>query len=477
MISRQGITTAIMAILAVTLAFWASPAMANSKYAAVVINADTGEILFDKYSTKKRYPASLTKMMTLYLLFEEIEAGRLTLQTPMKVSAFAAGQPPSKLGLKAGSTITVETAIQALIIDSSNDVAVVVAEKISGTQRKFAAKMTRKARAMGMRNTRFRNASGLPDRRQITTARDLAILAKRVSQDFPQFYPYFSQKSFTYNGRVHKTHNRVVAKLAGASGLKTGYTRASGYNLATVAERKGNHLIGIVLGGRSTRTRDAHMISIMNETFAKIDRNPQMLAAFHRKKIVPALKPTTLASLGGVWPPQQAENSTLLAAKDPKGISDSIGDDPALRQEIIEASFNLANADGLTTEDDIGVLLSAMSDAERLNYLNLKRAESESIIAQGDVDMLAPELVWSIQIGAYKSSTLAKSTLKEALSIAEPWIGNGQENITTVKRNGKTLYRTRISYLTDSQAESACSALLQAGRECFVIRDSEPLGG
>ncbi len=476
MIAKQGFTTAILALLAVTLAFWASPAMANSKYAAIVINADTGEILFDKYSTKKRYPASLTKMMTLYLLFEELEAGRLTLQTPMKVSAFAAGQPPSKLGLKAGSTITVETAIQALIIDSSNDVAVVVAEKISGTQRKFAAKMTRKARAMGMRNTRFRNASGLPDRRQITTARDLAILAKRVSQDFPQFYPYFSQKSFTYNGRVHKTHNRVVAKLAGASGLKTGYTRASGYNLATVAERKGNHLIGIVLGGRSTRTRDAHMISIMNETFAKIDRNPQMLAAFHRKKIVPPLKPTTLASLGGVWPPEQSE-STLLAAKAAKDKSDNIGDDPALRREIIEASFSLASADGLTTEDDIGVLLGAMSDAERLNYLNLKRAESETIIAQGDVDILAPELVWSIQIGAYKSSTLAQSTLEDALSIAEPWIGNGQENITTVKRNGKTLYRTRISYLTDDQAEAACSALLQAGRECFVIRDSEPLGG
>jgi D-alanyl-D-alanine carboxypeptidase len=476
MIAKQGFTTAIMAILAVTLALWASPAMANSKYAAVVINADTGEILFDKYSTKKRYPASLTKMMTLYLLFEEVEAGRLTLQTPMKVSAFAAGQPPSKLGLKSGSTITVETAIQALIIDSSNDVAVVVAEKISGTQRKFAAKMTSKARSMGMRNTRFRNASGLPDRRQITTARDMAILAKRVSQDFPQFYPYFSQKSFTYNGRVHKTHNRVVAKLVGASGLKTGYTRASGYNLATVAERKGNHLIGIVLGGRSTRTRDAHMISIMNETFAKIDRNPQMLAAFHRNKIVPALKPTTLASLGGVWPLEQAESSTLLAAKD-IDEPQSIGDDPVLRQEIIDASFNLANADGLTTEDDIGVLLSAMSDAERLNYLSLKRAESESIIAQGDVDMLAPELVWSIQIGAYKSSTLAQTTLEDALTIAEPWIGNGQENITTVKRDGKTLYRTRISYLTDSQAEAACSALLQAGRECFIIRDSEPLGG
>ena len=197
----RGVTLIIlMAALAVG---FAAPASANSKYAAYVVHAESGDVLFNRYSTSRRYPASLTKMMTLYLLFEELEAGNITLKTKLKVSKTANGQPPSKLGLKAGSTIDVETAIQALVVKSANDVAVVVAEKISGSEWRFAQKMTARARSMGMRRTTFRNASGLPNSKQRTTARDMAILGRRVMQDFPQYWHYFSAKKFSWNGKTY----------------------------------------------------------------------------------------------------------------------------------------------------------------------------------------------------------------------------------------------------------------------------------
>ncbi|NOX83278.1 MAG: D-alanyl-D-alanine carboxypeptidase, partial [Alphaproteobacteria bacterium] len=276
---------------------FSAPAHANSKYAAYVIHADTGDVLFDRYSTARRYPASLTKMMTLYLLFEELDAGELTLQSKLKVSARAAGQPPSKLGLKAGSTIEVETAIEALVVKSANDVAAVVAEHISGSEWRFAKKMTAKARSLGMSRTRFRNASGLPNSKQVTTARDMAVLGQRVLQDFPQYYHYFSAKSFTWGGRTYASHNRLVKTYSGADGIKTGYTRRSGFNLVTTAVKGDNRLIGVVLGGRTSRSRDRHMRDILNKAFASIKRKPMLVAALYRKTPAPRIKPTLLAKL------------------------------------------------------------------------------------------------------------------------------------------------------------------------------------
>ncbi|MHA7873439.1 MAG: D-alanyl-D-alanine carboxypeptidase family protein, partial [Hyphococcus sp.] len=223
-------------LMALALAFFAgfsASASANSKYAAYVMHADSGDVLFNRYSTSRRYPASLTKMMTLYLLFEELEAGNLSLDSKLTVSKRASGQPPSKLGLTTGSTIDVETAIQALVVKSANDVAVVVAEHIAGSEWRFAQKMTAKARALGMSRTTFRNASGLPNSKQVTTARDMAVLGRRVMQDFPQYFDYFATKKFTWNGKTYSTHNALVRNFEGADGIKTGYTRSSGFNLVT----------------------------------------------------------------------------------------------------------------------------------------------------------------------------------------------------------------------------------------------------
>ena len=222
-------------------------------YASIVVDAETGAVLSEQNADQRNYPASLTKMMTLYMVFDALERRQLALKQPIAVSRRAAGQAPSRLGLKAGQTITVEQAILALVTKSANDAATAVAEAIGGTELRFAEIMTRRARAIGMTSTTFRNASGLPDSRQVTTARDMATLSRALWRDFPQYYPYFSRERFTYRGRVIANHNNLLRSYAGADGIKTGYIRASGYNLAASAVRDGRRVIGVVLGGKPNK--------------------------------------------------------------------------------------------------------------------------------------------------------------------------------------------------------------------------------
>ncbi len=244
----------------------ALPAHAE-RYAALLIEANTGQVLFERHARDARYPASLTKMMTLYLLFEALRDGRVSLYQQLPVSAYAAGKPQTNLALRAGDMLAVDTAIRALVVRSANDVATVVAEALGQTEFQFAAMMTAKARALGMYNTQFRNASGLPDAGQYSCAWDLYQLARALQRDFPQYYGYFSVRSFSHNGRVYQTHNRLVANYPGADGLKTGYVNASGFNLVTSAQRDGRRLIGVVLGGNSAGIRDAHMRNLLDAGF------------------------------------------------------------------------------------------------------------------------------------------------------------------------------------------------------------------
>ena len=246
----------------------ARPAFAG--YSDIVIDVSTGQVLHATNADTSNFPASLTKMMTLYLLFDALESGKLALDSELKVSAYAAGQPATRLGLRKGSTIAVEKAIYALIIQSANDVAMVVAEALGGTERDFARKMTQTAAFLGMQRTVFRNPSGLPDPAQKTTARDMAKLALALMRDFPQYYGYFSARQFKFNGRTYTTHNRLVQSYDGADGLKTGYTRASGYNLVTSAVRDGSRLVGVVLGGKSSARRDKQMVSLLDLGFGTV---------------------------------------------------------------------------------------------------------------------------------------------------------------------------------------------------------------
>lgn len=249
-----------------------------AKDAALVIDGETGKALYSRNSDALRHPASLTKMMTLYLLFEQLKSGQMTLDTPLCTSEHAAIQAPTKLNLRPGTCISADTAIKAIVVLSANDVAVVIAEAIGGTEGHFAELMTARARAMGMTHTYYHNASGLPDPLQITSAGDLSILARHLAYDFPQYFHYFSTYSFDYRGITHFTHDNLIGRYQGADGIKTGYTGASGFNLVSSVVRNGVHIIGVVMGGTTARRRDNEMMRLLDDTFAQIGRNPQMVA-------------------------------------------------------------------------------------------------------------------------------------------------------------------------------------------------------
>lgn len=239
------------------------------KYAAIVVDAKNGSTLYQAASNDSRYPASLTKMMTAYMLFDALDSGRVAKDAPIAMSAHCAGQPPSKLGLKPGQTIDVDTAIRAIAVKSANDVACAIGEHVSGSESAFAAAMTGKARELGMNGTTFRNASGLHDPGQRTTARDMAALGLRLRRDFPHYFGYFAQRSFAWNGRFVRGHNRALDMIPGATGIKTGYTKASGFNLVTSVERNGKLLVGVIMGEDTAKVRDARMTEMMNRYMAR----------------------------------------------------------------------------------------------------------------------------------------------------------------------------------------------------------------
>jgi D-alanyl-D-alanine carboxypeptidase len=269
---RLASRVACAAAAAFSLAF-AGPAQAqigSDRYSAIVLDHRTGSALVAASADETRFPASLTKMMTLYMLFEQMREGRLTLASPITMSEEAASRPPSKLGVPAGQTITVEQAILALVTRSANDVAAAVGERIGGSEARFAQMMTTRARALGMTRTTFRNASGLPDLDQVTTARDMATLGRRLIEDFPQHYHYFGVTHAQFGAVRVRNHNGMLSTYEGVDGIKTGYIRDSGFNIVTSATRGGQRLVGAVFGGSSWVERDAHMAMLLDEGFQRL---------------------------------------------------------------------------------------------------------------------------------------------------------------------------------------------------------------
>ena len=266
---RRATPIAIAIAVAAMIAAMSSSALAGEKFAATVVDATTGRILHAEHPDATRHPASLTKVMTLYMTFHELRDGRLSLNERVRMTAAGAAKEPSKLGLKEGETLSVDAAIRSLATKSANDVATALAEKIGGSEATFARRMTAAARRLGMTRTTFRNASGLHDPRQVTTARDMATLGLRIRRDFPEYYHYFSLRSFSYRGRTYANHNKLLSQYEGSDGIKTGYIRASGYNLMSSARRYGKHLVGVVMGGRTGASRNAYMKKILERAFAK----------------------------------------------------------------------------------------------------------------------------------------------------------------------------------------------------------------
>jgi D-alanyl-D-alanine carboxypeptidase len=340
-------------------------------YAELVVDANTGTILFEKNAEQTRHPASLTKMMTLYLLFEALEKKEVSMSTLLPVSAKAAGQPPTNIFLDDGDQVPVRTAIEALIIRSANDVAMVVAEALGNSQDGFALMMNKKARELGMSRTRFYNPSGLPDDRQVTTAMDMAKLGIALRRDFPEHYHYFSQDDFSFNGRTYTTHNRLLGRYPGADGIKTGYIRASGFNLVTSVERGRTRLVGVVLGGRTGAARDQEMMDILDQTFMNLANKPQgrSIPVTPSAPKPKAVEPKTPETAPVEAPPAES-------AVESWGIQVGAYLDQTQAQTALNAAESLAKAPLADAVIEISTIDRAGQTYYRARLLNLSNADA-----------------------------------------------------------------------------------------------------
>jgi D-alanyl-D-alanine carboxypeptidase len=406
-------------LVAVAGAVALMPSVAEARYASIVVDADSGQVLHAVNADTRNYPASLTKMMTLYLVFEALEKGTLTLDQALPVSKRAAGMPPSKLGLDAGDTINVEDAILALTTKSANDVAVVVAEALGGTEIEFAKLMTKRAGDLGMSRTTFRNASGLPNRAQKSTARDMVRLAQALMTSYPQYYHYFSATAFNYQGRTYRSHNRLLKGYEGTDGIKTGYTRASGFNLVSSVQRDGRRVIAAVFGGKTARSRDSHMVKLLDRSFTKL--------ASMGVKTIPAVP--------GRNPFQQPEATTVeVAAAEPAEIA------PVRSRPVKPVN----PASQIATTADAGDL-------------------------PVDTEMLTND--WAVQVGAFSRFKPAHVSAKAALEAAPQVLAGAEVAIERIDSpSAGVLYRSQLAGLYEQQARTACQELIAASINCVVVQ-------
>jgi D-alanyl-D-alanine carboxypeptidase len=351
-------------------------------YSELVVDARTGKTLYAVAPDAQRHPASITKVMTLYLLFEELEAGRLSLNSQIKISSWAAKQAPSKLGLNPGDTISVEDAIKAVVTKSANDIAVAIAEQIGGTEQNFADMMTKKAKAIGMTRTVYANASGLPNPRQLTTARDLVTLGKSLQQRFPKYFAYFSLRSFDYDGDTIANHNKLLGRVDGVDGIKTGYTQASGFNLLTSVHQDDRALLAVILGGRSGPSRDRRMAELVDTYIDKASAtNGQPDTA---KKKLAANAPV---SQGDAEPSNTVPAKTTVKAEPAKadqnwwiqvGVAKSEQQAEAVLSQIRQ-SKDILSADAVASTEKIKV---SGKDMWRSRFTRLSEADAAAACAK-----------------------------------------------------------------------------------------------
>src|SRR5262245_30189644 len=359
-------------------------------YSDIVVDANSGSVLHATNPDARRHPASLTKIMTLYLLFEQLEAGKLKLDSQLKVSEDAAGQSPTKLGLKAGSTISVEDAIKGIVTRSANDAAVVVAEAIAGEEDDFAVLMTRKAKSLGMANTLYKNASGLPDDAQVTTARDQSMLGRAIQERFPKYYKYFQTRSFSFRGQSIANHNQLLGRVEGVDGIKTGYIRASGFNLVTSLHRGNRYIVAVVMGGSSAGSRDARMRELISEKIAQASTKrtaPMVAEGFTGNTQEAKVEPKSEPKVAKVEPKPEpkaeskGERKVAVAIIDPKDEPTK----PEAKPETNKPRFAVA---------------SAASMPVRLAQAPTSHAEPAVRAIAGSTDPIRPVLVRTVTVHA-----------------------------------------------------------------------------
>jgi D-alanyl-D-alanine carboxypeptidase len=405
-----------------TLAMAQLPYLQSSKYepknTAIVMDAHSGEVLYSERADSPRYPASVTKVMTFYLAFEALASGRLHLNDLIVVSPLAAAQPATKLGLRAGETITVENALHAMAVHSANDMAVAVAERIGGTESRFAAMMTLKAQQLGMVNTRYVNANGLPDSRQITSAHDIALLTKAILRDFPQYYSFFGQQEFTYRGRTMYNTNHLLGKMPGVDGLKTGFTNAAGFNLDASAMRNGHRLIAVVMGSSSSAVRNANVEGLLLTGFDILERRDR------GEKL--------------------AMTQTMFGAPHEGSVS-------VVRPPVWQ---------GEGDADPIGVVLTRTTSSPA------PVAISQTMTPVHQAPAHVPEARgWKVQVGEFRNQRQARA---EVTRVAHRFAGVFDNAEGSVDGRGRS-YRARFSGFTESTAHQACSTVKSRGLACAVV--------
>jgi len=374
-------------------------------YADIVVDANSGTVLHSTNPDAPRHPASLTKIMTLYLLFEQLEAGKLKLDSPLQVSKEAAGQMPTKLGLKPGSTLAVEDAIKGMVTRSANDAAVVVAEAIAGDEDAFAKLMTRKAQALGMSRTIYKNASGLPDSGQITTARDQSTLGRAVQERFPRYYKYFSIRTFVFRGQSIGNHNNLLGRVEGVDGIKTGYVNASGFNLVTSVHRGNRYLVAVVMGGSSAGSRDAKMRDLISDKIAQasVKRTAPMVA---EGSPPPEARPEPKAVAKVETAPEPKVAAKVEAKPEPKvAAKTEAAKTEAKPEPKAEARFAVASAVSLPVR--LNSAPAAQADPAATTRTESMAAAAQPRTAAGSTDPIRPVLVKTLSVKAGTTASLA----------------------------------------------------------------------
>ena len=448
------------AVLALAVAGAASPAVAAAvagRDAALVVDAATGRTLYARNADELRYPASLTKMMTLYVLFEEMDRGRIRNETRLTVSAHAASQAPSKLGLKPGQTITALDAIRSLVTKSANDAAVVIAENVAGSEPAFARRMTDTARRLGMRSTVFRNANGLPNTGQYTTARDLATLGIALQRRFPTLYKHFSTRQFVFRGQTHRNHNKLLGRVEGVDGIKTGFINASGFNLVTSVKRNGRYLVAVVLGGSTGRQRDNEMAGLVERYLPQAARTSDALVANNAPIVEPAVDEQEVAAAVPPLPAPASAPRVDLAEAAP--VADAapmvLAYASPTGADVPEAASPVAAA---SEEAD-----SAQGDAEAGD--TPEEAREIATIPSASRDG------WKIQIGAMPDRDAAVAYLAEAQDRFGGLLAKREPYTEAVSKGSTRLYRARFAgFDTQAAARAACAQLAKRDYACLAIR-------
>lgn len=476
-----------------------SPGLAATPVSAsIVVDESSGQVLSESNADLPTYPASLTKMMTLYLAFEALQKGKITFNSALPVSAYAASQPPTKLGLYPGESITAAQAIRGMIIKSANDAAVVMAEALGGSVEGFAAKMNAKAQALGMYRTVFYNPNGLPNFAQHTTARDLVRLAIALHRDFPQYYPLFAETRLVFRGHVTPSHNRFMLNYPGADGLKTGYINASGFNLAASASRNGRRVFGVVLGGRSPSLRDAQMWALFDQGFGtQTPRGSSNALLLASASALPALKPddsqgdtdddaadgspspvtnAMQAALPAPTPPAASAAPQVVASTAPTvgyTLPSTAPMAPIVELQVLQPSGPAPQPAATATKPVTNSKKQKLATTAPAPALKPGTAPAAAAPA-ADNDQIAALTnglrSWGIQVGAYnKYASARKAALRARAKLPA---GSPQTRLAVDEsRGGATgkLYRARLVGFAQGEAVEACRVLKARKLTCMVV--------